>query len=90
MSKDSEDALVELFRERVGKVIYEFYEAATIGATQEDIDRLHARLTVNVMLLAAMMHIEDRGDRQAHEFLTLARAAHQVGALPDEEGSKLQ
>jgi hypothetical protein len=85
MRPDAEQALVETFRVRVGAVIADIYATiADTATTQDEIGQLHRRLMRSVILLAALMHIEDFSDKQEQDresFLEMALHARLLAGL---------
>jgi hypothetical protein len=89
MTPERSRELLTVFRLRVGAVVRDLYEhIADDVANQDEAETLHDRVTVDVILLAALMHMEFRG-YEPQDFMALARLAWQAGRDED-QGSKLQ
>jgi len=88
MGPDLQAALVEEFRVRIGAVIDDVYETIAATATSMDeVNDLHRLLLVNVITLAAFMHLEvpafsEQGEK---DFLALARHARSFALAPGGE-----
>jgi len=83
MTPDREQELALDFRVRVGAVFDDVMAQVRASAkTQDQANSMYARLTYNVMLLAAFMHMNgEHGDSFA-AFVELAERAYLCALLP--------